>query len=342
MSDERGSKPTGGAMREDAAIWFARMRGPDAGSDRAAFEAWLAGSPLHRDAYNRIAEVFSLGKGLRPRTAPDVSQPLSVKSPSGAWAAAILALMVVVGGGAWSLSQRRDIVAPQTAMMTRQDRAPPSERYATRIGQIHHYRLPDGSLITLDTDSQIAIVFDKDKRALQLLRGRARFDVAHELRPFVVTAGAGTVTAHGTLFDIRLQAHDAVSVRLLRGAIDVALPNPAGMLQKRVLRERLLPGQQLIFDASALSRPRLAVAPADARWPEATLDCDHQPLSAVAVEANRYATTQIELADTPISNLRVSGSFRIDEPDILAERLATLFDLRVDKSVPGRLVLRQN
>jgi transmembrane sensor len=344
MSDERGGKFPGSPMREDAAHWFARMRGPDAVKDRADFEAWLAASPLHRDAYNRITEVFSLGKGLKQQTAAGIAElPSETSTSRGAWVTAILALVIVIaGGGAWSVSRHRDTDGPRSGGIVGQDRVLNAAAYATKIGQIHQYRLSDGSSITLDTDSQIAVAFDGATRALQLLRGRARFNVAHEPRPFIVTAGAGTVTAHGTLFDIRLQAHNAVSVRLLRGAIDVALPGPAGVLRHAMLRERLLPGQQLVFDASALTRPRLAPTPVDARWPEATLDCDHQFLSSVVTEANRYATTQIELADAPIGNLRVSGSFRIDEPDILAERLATLFDLRVDKSVPGRLVLRQN
>lgn len=35
------------ALRDEAAHWFARMRGPDAEPSRAAFETWLAADPLH-------------------------------------------------------------------------------------------------------------------------------------------------------------------------------------------------------------------------------------------------------------------------------------------------------
>src|SRR3546814_15638638 len=46
------------------------MRGPDADARREEFEAWLARGALHRTAYNKIAETFSIGKGLK-EDAPD-------------------------------------------------------------------------------------------------------------------------------------------------------------------------------------------------------------------------------------------------------------------------------
>jgi transmembrane sensor len=69
MSGEQRSNPPGSASREEAANWFVRMRGPDAYEARPDFEVWLASNALHRDAYNRITEVFSLGKGLNDRPA---------------------------------------------------------------------------------------------------------------------------------------------------------------------------------------------------------------------------------------------------------------------------------
>ena len=53
-----------GQLFEEAAGWFARMRGPDAEASREEFEAWLARGALHRSAYNRAAEVFAMGKLL--------------------------------------------------------------------------------------------------------------------------------------------------------------------------------------------------------------------------------------------------------------------------------------
>jgi transmembrane sensor len=336
MTDDRTPTAAGGAIREEAATWFARMRGPDMATDRPAFDAWLATSPLHRDAYNRIAEVFSMGKalGAAPVERHPVVEPAhSMRTRVQAICAASAILLAGAGGWAWTHQQ----VAPGTPSIATRAAAPSGLAYATPVGTIRTWRLGDGSRVTLDTDSTLDVAFTPTMRTLRLLRGRARFDVAHEPRPFVVAAGAGTVTAHGTLFDVRLREGGAVSVRLIRGAIDVALPGRPHSTAP--LRQRLVPGEQLVFDATALPAPRTVVTPSDARWPDATIDCDRATLGTIVAEANRYSPTQIVVADQALFQLQVSGSFRIDDPEKLAARLGLLFDLAVGRDAAGRVVL---
>jgi transmembrane sensor len=337
MTDDRTPTAPGGAIRAEAATWFARMRGPGAKADRADFEAWLADSPLHRDAYNRIGEVFALGKGLDPapaRSAPDPKRKPHRRRGVAAICAALL--IGLTGVGSWTWRQYR-APAPIPAIASNAASTPGGQVYATPVGAIRTWRLADGSKVTLDTDSLLKVAYAPGLRSLRLLHGRARFEVAHETRPFVVSAGAGTVTAHGTIFDVRIQTNGGVAVRLLRGAIDVALP-----VSHRVptsLRQRLVPGQQLVFDAGALPAPRTVFAPVDGRWPDAMLDCDQATLAAIVAEANRYSPTRIVIGDPQLDGLQVSGSFRIDDPDRLAQRLGILFDLGVDHDEHGRLVL---
>jgi transmembrane sensor len=81
------------------------------------------------------------------------------------------------------------------------------------------------------------------------------------------------------------------------------------------------------------------VTPSDARWPDATIDCDRATLGTIVAEANRYSPTQIVVADQALFQLQVSGSFRIDDPEKLAARLGLLFDLAVGRDAAGRVVL---
>jgi transmembrane sensor len=336
MTDHPPSMASGGAIREEAATWFARMRGPDAASDRPAFEVWLAESPVHRDAYSRIAEVFSLGKGLGAPPPPPIHGRDRPRAPRRLTAAACAVVIVAAGSGTWLWTQGRPS-APLQPIAARSEGAQPALAYVTALGMIKSWQLADGSKVTLDTGSALQIVFTPTVRTLRLLRGRARFDVAHERRPFIVSAGAGTVTAHGTLFDVRIRVGGAVSVRLLRGAIDVALP--ASAATPRALLQRLIPGEQVVFDQGALPAPRAVATPADARWPEAVLDCDRQTLGAIVAEANRYSSSQIVIPDPGVANLAVSGSFRIDDSAKLVDRLALLFDLAVTHDSRGQIVL---
>src|SRR3546814_18679815 len=79
----------------------------------------------------------------------------------------------------------------------------------------------DLSRVTLDTDSLVLTKFDRDLRDVRLVRGRARFNVEKDNRPFVVAAGNGTITALGTSFDVGLARDERVTVQLFEGSVDV-------------------------------------------------------------------------------------------------------------------------
>ena len=65
-------------------------------------------------------------------------------------------------------------------------------------------RLDDGSRVSLNTDSRIAILYSDGERRVRLDRGEAMFEVARNpARPFVVIAGNKSVTAIGTSFIVR-------------------------------------------------------------------------------------------------------------------------------------------
>ena len=343
MTSEKISAPAGGDTREQAARWFARMRGPDAETSRAEFEAWLARSPLQRDAYNRVAELFSLGKGLRITVRRAAPPPSMFARASQGWRAATLTGLVVLAGvGSWALphSWRSARISGATATRRPDVPASASATYTTTVGEIRTVRLADGSVVTLDTNTVLRIAFGATGRNLRLERGRARFDVVHDGRTFVVGAGAGIVVAHGTSFDVRIRPGGSVTVRLLRGAVDVAIPAANGTADVRSRAvARLTPGQELVYTSKALTPPQTVVAPRDQRWPDATLDCQAMPLSEVVLEANRYSLTHIILSDASIGRLRMSGSFKINQPDQLADRLALLFDLSVEHSAAGHIVL---
>src|SRR3546814_1555363 len=60
-----------------------------------------------------------------------------------------------------------------------------SSQLQSKLGEIREVQLPDGSRVTLDTDSLVLTKFDRDLRDVRLVRGRARFNVEKDNRPFV-------------------------------------------------------------------------------------------------------------------------------------------------------------
>ncbi len=341
MNGQQPPLPDDERLREEAAHWFACMRGPDEAARRSEFEAWLARSAHHRAAYSRIAETFSLGKGLAsdiPYVGP--KQPFRWK-PAAAVAGALAAVGVAFLGIHQTLRPyEAERAAPVVAMGDNQPGSRPTQ-LATRIGEIRSFRLADNSTVTLDTDSSVIVSLGKTMRFLRLDRGRARFDVAHEARPFVVGAAGGTVTAHGTLFDVGIGPAGTVKVRLLRGRIDVALA-PSGHSPSPVVAkvQHLQPGQQVSYLAGMLTTAQSAPGAND-QWPEAIGDFDGAPLADVIAQANRYSSIHLVLGTPDLAALRVSGRFRINAPEKLAAQFALLFDLSLEPNGLGDLVLNR-
>lgn len=323
--------------KEEAAVWFARIRTNPAEEQSEEFKAWFE-EPLHRWAYNDLQESFSLGtlydgqwKRARPRW----------RVPAG-----VAALLVLVTG-TWltvrwtgldqgpNIAQHDSDVATGTALL------------ATATGETRAIRLRDGSLLTLASATKVSATFSGALRRLTLERGTARFQVAHEARPFVVFAGGGSVTARGTIFDVALAEDRRVSVRLIQGVVDVTLPSPRGAQTGTPPAHRLHSGETISYAAQVVAAsqpPALGPQAASASSPVfegGATDYDGIKVADLITAANRGSSRPIHVADPTVGQRRVSGRFRIDDTGLLAERIAILFDLVVDRSDARAIVLRR-
>ncbi|MBB5986623.1 FecR family protein [Sphingobium lignivorans] len=325
-------------LAREAATWFARMRGPDADAHRAAFDAWLAQGAAHRSAYNRAAEIFALGKLLaEPETAASVRRG---RRPRIAALTAGIALLLSAAG--WFALHRSGPDGPAPAVVA--GRGNDTRLLSTVAGERRTIRLADGSVVRLEGDSMVRTGFSADMRQLRLERGSARFEVAHERRPFVVLAGGGSVTARGTIFEVALTGRGHVDVHLLQGAVDVALPGRNSENRPEAVR-RLAAGERVSFVAKPPASGTGLSVPGAANPPPSPLPSPARDFTGIAVadlvaEANRDAVRPIRLADASLGARRVSGRFRVDDTSLLARRLAALFDGTADSSDPQEIVLR--
>ena len=337
MSEPDRDRPQG-QLFEEAAGWFARMRGPDAEASRGEFEAWLARGALHRSAYNRAAEIFAMGKLLQDQDI-DETRPAERRTRKSMLAAGAVAAACLVAGAGWiGLRQAAEVRSHHAPMAEqRRDGARPFELTSRELAGAA-YRLNDGSVVTLAAATQVRVDFTSQARRLVLQAGGARFKVAHELRPFIVYAGGGSVTARGTVFDVALTSDRRVRVHLVEGVIEVAVSGPAP--QRRL--QRLVAGQSTSFEAqdpqssaAQQSRSLASSAHAAATVPE----FDGVRLSDLIDAANRNSQRPIRISGT-IGERRISGRFHIDDPELLANRIAALFDLVVDRSNPSVILLK--
>ena len=337
-------------MRE-ASLWFARMRGPDAKTYRSDFEKWLSLGASHRDAYARAGEIFAMGRFLAAQREEIEAQANDNEPRRRQWIGAVIAasLVLALGAGGWFASKELPPPAAGANASTQLANGSSIEqaRYDTVVGGRRNIRLADGSMVELDEGSELSTNFGSGRRELKLERGRARFEVAHEKRPFIVLAGGGSVTARGTIFDVILGSDKRVTVRLLRGAVDVERPESQKGVRGAAAVARLEPGEVLSF---AMVKPALSstvaskasIEPLQLKPAEPLIrEYERTPLSAVVAEANRDSTTSIRLGDPGIGALRVSGRFRVDNANEVADRLAVLFDLDIERTKSDEITLRK-
>lgn len=321
-----------------AALLIAR-RLDGASSDDAVLEAWLALDDSHRRAWARANRA---DRAFAPPTDNDVLTAIRAaalkarpepawRSPR--WAAAAAAVVLVLGGLTLFLAQSgpgRDPIAGPIYAQGPGPAAVQAMRYATLKGERKDVVLPDGSTMTLDTESAIDVAFAPARRSLTLAKGRAYFDVKHDAtRPFVVKAGGQEVIALGTRFDVRLDP-GRLQVVLAQGRVSV------GPTRHDLAPHILTSGETLVAAGDAVT-----VAPADldaaTNWRRGLLTFHNDTLATAAAEFNRYSTDRLIVRDPRVAGLRVTGAFRAGDAGRFGRTLTQIHPVMMVRTGPGEL-----
>ena len=210
------------------------------------------------------------------------------------------------------------------------------QQYETRIGGFSRVVLEDGSVIDLNTDSDVRVRLRGDRREVKLLRGEGRFQVAPDKnRPFTVAAADTAVRAVGTAFTVRLHGSDQVDVLVSEGTVAVE--------SARVQHTPpLTAGDAAIVlpDRVSVSRVEPQLLARRMAWTSGRLEFRGETLGEAVQEFNRYNRRQIRLSDTSLGGLRVGGSFGATDPESFASALGSAFKLRVTSGSNEEIVLQ--
>jgi transmembrane sensor len=331
---------------QEAARRYARLQADDCTQDeRDATDAWRVQDPECRRAYELADRVASdvasltqderLNQKLRALAdeayAAYAARPPSefsgnVRSPRRWQVAAGLAASLAIAVLAWQISPR--IVAER-----------PQEMAYETTGQVRRaITLDDGSTVELDVNTRIAVRMSAERRQIDLLSGRAMFDVAHDSgRPFSVTAAGSRTTALGTKFQV--QRDDAkVVVTLAEGLVAIDR-DERGSAGER-WHERLSPGEQLSIDAVTQRRVRQFVdVSVTTSWTQGRHIFRGTPLHAAIDEVIRYARKKVRLGDPSLAGLPVAGNFIVGDSEVVVDAFAAVLPLRAVETGDGEIVL---
>ena len=336
---------------EQAAAWRARLaESPDLHSGE--FSSWLAQDPRNREAWRRAQGPWDvLGQQA---TAPGVIRLRR--------AALAHAHNAIRGNFLWPQRFRRpallataaSAVLAAGAFLFWQQHRP--EDFRTGFGERRIVTLADGSQITLDSRSEVAVRYTADARALTLVQGQARFDVAHDVaRPFTVTADGHKVVATGTAFDVDLLGPKLL-VTLLKGHV-VVLPKSAPTIPwvpdtassgagsatlsgaVSLARIDLDPGEQLVMSSDSLPKVSHVDVERVTAWERGEIVFDNEPLASVIQRMNRYGPRHIIVGDDLAGSLRISGVFHEGDVDGFVSTIAAYLSIRAHERPDGDVVL---
>ncbi len=373
----RNHKAFNNQIYAEAADWLVELRAGDADSaSRKQFSDWLRTSPEHMRAYLELAAIWTEGRNLGagheideavlaeaqasnvialPETnATSRSTQSSGQSVRGwhdkasrmTWAASVLFAVLAAFGWYWYDTQVRGV-------------------YVTRVGEQYTVTLADGSVVKLNALSKIRVRFADSVRHVDLLRGQAFFQVAHDsARPFWVWADNTHVRAVGTQFDVyRKSANTTVSV--VEGIVAIVPDLPPQALSaisaanavsssslssavaatpgthQRAHEMMVTAGEQLIVDSSAAYKPAVPDIAAATAWMQGQLIFKGTALRDVAAEFNRYNLRQLVIADQKLGDLKISGIFSSTDPAMLIRFLQSRTGIEVRKTQTEIMVLHK-
>lgn len=319
---------------EAAAAWDARLRGAaTTDSDYQAFQAWLQQDAAHRRAYDSLQTVL---RTLRSHAdLPELSalrDEARGMADTGKRRRLFAALAVAAGFGGIGLVAGFPPAERETWLAKLQG----DTIYATGRHQQTRVTLADGSLVTLASGTRLVVRLGADRRDVTLTGGRALFKVARDsARPFVVKAGDRTITALGTVFDVRVLPHE-LRVTLAEGSVAVR-PVAGARAPYRILKPRQ---QLVVIDAAREPVLRTVDVENALAWADRQFFFEDEPLASAIDEINRNSDLQI-VVEPALADLRINGMFRVSDQAAFIAALEMALPVDVITDSQGRLVVRR-
>ncbi|MDP1771690.1 MAG: FecR family protein [Methylobacter sp.] len=292
------------SVSDQATAWFARLHADNVtAGEQEQFKTWYGENPQHAKAYDKMLllwdQLEAPGKRVHARLEAE-QPPLPGKQPYIRRLMATFALALVV-----LLSYQ----LPVHYQNWKSD-------YYTAPGKQLTVVLNDGSRLTLNTDTALAVELSDKQRNIELLRGEAYFQVSPDKnRPFIVSNGVAKARAVGTAFSVK-KTDDDMQVIVSEGTVEVS----AGKVDAPALVHI---NQQVDYQQGHVGPVMSSDILETLAWQRGQLIFKRQPLSRVIQEVNRYRSGQIMLINPKLKERVVSGVFDTADPNAVVDGIKT-------------------
>ena len=314
--------------RDQAASWHTRIGRGLSIPERHEFETWIA-DPMNAREFRAQRALLDGVMELKGRPCAEVLGSIGEVKPEFSWlgtlgewlgsgrvwaSGATTASVVLALALGWSVLRSEGYVA---------------QSYHTVTGQVREVVLPDGSIVGLNTQTELEWVGSPRDRRVRLIRGEAYFQVVHDpARPFRILLAHSQVQVLGTRFDVYQMASGDVRVSVISGTVAVeALDNGLGAPS---WSRRLTSGQQIEYSPVGLvADTHSIVAPKVIRWRQGMLETQGEPLKDFVSDISRYTTERIVIVDPRAATEKVGGAFSVHNIDDTLDRLSHIAPVSV-------------
>lgn len=306
------------SVSDQASAWFARLHADNVtAGEQEQFKSWYGESQQHAKAYDKMLLLWDQleAPGKRVHARLEAEQPLPDKHSYARRLMATSALALVT-----LLSYQ----LPVHYQNWQSD-------YYTAPGKQLTVVLADGSRLTLNTDTALAVNLSDKQRNIELLRGEAYFQVSHDKnRPFIVSNGVAHARAVGTAFSVKKTDED-MQVIVSEGTVEVS----AGKADAPALVHI---NQQVNYQQGRVGPVMSSDIMETLAWQRGQLIFKQQPLSKVIQEVNRYRSGQIMILNSKLKQRVVSGVFDTSDPNAVVDGIKTTLKVS-SASLSNQLVL---
>ena len=308
---------------KSASAWLARLRAQEISKEtNLAFEEWLDADPKNEIEYEHCEMIAEMAQDLRddPDLTPfleeckrDVVDYNKNKDRAG---------MLKKRGMQVMASLTTIAAAVAVIFFSFQP-----EVFETKVGEQRTVMLEDNSLIRLNTNTKVFVEYSSGERLITLGYGEATFEVTPDKkRPFRVLAAKGSAVALGTIFNVKID-NGKVTVAVIEGEVRVAgsqLTDTSSSLPVLTVSEAISYQNNLIDSEKHEADIKRIIG-----WREGKLVFDNLQLSKAIEEHNRYTTHHIRLGDSQLSDLTISGVFKVGDTKSLLFLLKNTLNLKV-------------
>lgn len=332
-------------LDERAAEWlFERDEGFAPGRAQA-FIQWRDQDPRHAEALLRVERTLALLEEL-----PEVRAPLQARIAVLKHDAATTSDSTGTFGRfprlVWIAGLAAALAFGFVTWRSFAPRQPVAEHFATDSAAQRSTLLPDGSVLNLNTGSDVVVQYTARERRILLNHGEAHFQVAHDAaRPFTVTAGGVSVRAVGTAFNVRL-AGKGVDVLVVEGKIELGQSGISPVKPFGEAAPLLVAGERVqLTSFDQVEAPRIEKVDSEEihallNWQNPLTNFADVPLREVVVRFNRRNATQLILADADLGDRKIGGMIALDQVDAFVRLLEQDGDIVADRTSTAGIALR--